>query len=260
MCTAINFITSKGRYHSVNEDSYYIGENFLIVADGMGGVCDGNIASKIAVDTVAKILSDMMNFTLDDGLKELMFAAITKAEENIFKYVDKNPGSYGMGTTILIMIYRNGGAFFAWCGDSRCYSFNEGKLCSLTKDHSYVQELIDAHKITTEESFSHPDNNLITRFVGGDGSNCNPEYIYHPIKNSEIIILCSDGLSGYCRDSDIEGSINSTKKISSLPVQLKDLAIQHGSDDDITIVTFSLDSARHENRHSSLKDWFCRKK
>lgn len=256
---SINFITSKGKYHVNNEDCYFIGENFIIVADGMGGECNGDIASKIAVDTIAQTITHRLNSTSGKGLKDLMFSAIIEADENISGYVDENPGSYGMGTTILIMIYRNGLISLAWCGDSHCYSYYDGKLCSLTKDHSYVQELIDANKISIEESFLHPDNNLITRFVGGGASTCNPEYTDHPIKESEIIILCSDGLSGYCKESDIEGSITSTQEVSLLPLQLRDLAMKHGSDDDITIVTFSCDNDRSIHRHLSILDWFRRK-
>lgn len=257
MCISIHHTTSKSRYHDKNEDNYFIGDHFIIVADGMGGESNGDIASRIAVDTISNVLTDRIPEHCDEGINDLMFNAIIQVDKNIANYVDEHPESYGMGTTVLLMIYQNDIVSIAWCGDSRCYAYNDGKLCALTTDHSYVQELIDAKKITIEDSFSHPDNNLITRFVGGGETTCKPEYITHHIKDSEVIILCSDGLSGYCKASEIENTIISNHDISSLPEQLTKLAIAHGSDDDITIVTFSSEPSMH--KHSSILDWFRRK-
>jgi len=259
MCSSVHFVTSKSKYHEKNEDGYFIGDNFIIIADGMGGECNGDIASKIAVDTISDIIAGKLDSTPADMLKDLMSSAITQADKNISKYIDAHPESYGMGTTILLMIHHNGLISLAWCGDSRCYCYDKGKICSLTKDHSYVQELIDDGKISIEESFSHPDNNLITRFVGGGEQTCNPEFADHQMTESEIIVLCSDGLSGYCRETDIENVIISNQEISSLPSQLRALAIQHGSDDDITIVTFSSTQKQPTQKRSSILNWVRRK-
>lgn len=260
MCISIYHTTSKSRNHLNNEDSLYIGDNFIIVADGMGGECNGDIASKMAVDTISHYLYEHLDSdSIDGDIKDIMFSAIKLADNDISKYVDAHPDSDGMGTTILIMIYHDGFVSLAWCGDSHCYSFGKGRLCSLTKDHSYVQELIDAKKISIEDSFSHPDNNLITRYVGGGTAVCNPEYIEHQLEGSEIIVLCSDGLSGYCHESDIKNVIISNEEQSRLPSELKELAEHHGSDDDITIVTFMLNNELPTRKHFSILNWFRRK-
>ncbi|MGN0237771.1 MAG: PP2C family protein-serine/threonine phosphatase [Lepagella sp.] len=233
--------TEKGRYHKNNEDSYFIGNNLVIIADGMGGENDGDIASQIAVDTISKILVDIPIAQTDAFYQQLLFDSITKADENIFKYITEHPESDGMGTTVLILIYQNGRFYIAWCGDSRCYSYHAGKVASMTKDHSYVQYLIDLGEISIEESFSHPDNNLITRFVGGGSERCKPEFLSFELQNDDLLIMCSDGLSGYCRDSVIEKTISHIHNLSSLPNKLKELAIKHGSDDDITIISLKID-------------------
>lgn len=259
MCISIHYTTSKSKYHEKNEDNYFIGDNFIIIADGMGGECNGDIASKIAVDTASQVLNSKLKVESVGNLKDLMFSAIKQADENILKYIDLHPESYGMGTTVLLMIYQDEMVSLAWCGDSRCYAYREGNLNALTKDHSYVQELIDRKIISIDESFSHPDNNLITRFVGGGETTCEPEYVDYKMKDSEIIVLCSDGLSGYCRETDIESVITSNQDFSTLPIQLKELAVEHGSDDDITIVIFAPSNIKYPQKRASLLDWFRRK-
>lgn len=256
MDLAIHHAVAKSRYHRNNEDSLFIGSNFIIVADGMGGECNGDVASKIAVNTISNYIYANLNIDCGTDLKKIMFSAIELADSEIVEYVDAHPDSDGMGTTVLIMIYHNGVVSLAWCGDSHCYSFDKGKLTSLTKDHSYVQELIDAGKISLEDSFSHPDNNLITRYVGGGPSACCPEYVEHKLDVSEVILLCSDGLSGYCRESEINKAVDSNRNPALLPQELMELAVRCGSDDDITIVTFSENYKSSSRRHFPLFNWF----
>lgn len=247
--------TTKGKYHERNEDSLSIGSNFIIVADGMGGESSGDVASKIAVDTISNYLDQNLNGEFNGDIKEMMFNAIKQADCSISKHIDDNPDSYGMGTTVLLMVYLNESIFVAWCGDSRCYAYNGGHLRSLTKDHSYVQELIDANVISVEDSYTHPDNNLITRYVGGGDETCEPEYAFLEINDSDIIVLCSDGLSGYCLDKDINNIISVNSDLSMLPKLLTDLAIQHGSDDDITVVALCSDRKKRPRKGSSLFKW-----
>lgn len=258
MCVSVNHISTKSRYHQNNEDSLFIGDNFIIVADGMGGESSGDIASGIAIDSISRYLAESLEVVPD--IREVMFFAIMKADENISRYVDEHPESYGMGTTVLLMICRDDMLSVAWCGDSRCYTYNnKGELHTLTKDHSYVQELIDANTITVEESFTHPDNNLITRFVGGGKDTCRPEYVSCSIADVDTVILCSDGLSGYCMDNDIRKILSANTDPALLPTMLKNLAVDRGSDDDITIVTLNHETSRSSHKHTSILDWFRRR-
>lgn len=234
---SVHSYTTKSKLHKNNEDNHFICDDYLIIADGMGGECDGDIASRIAVESIVSILSkDITKVSSDSDIKDISNKAIYKADSNISEYIDGHPDSFGMGTTVLLAIRKNDSLYISWCGDSHCYFYKNGKLNSITKDHSYVQDLIDSGIISIEESYAHPDNNLITRYVGGGKDTCIPDFCSHKISGSEIVILCSDGLSGYCQTKDIENMIAINRDLAKLPLELLNFATQQGSDDDITIV------------------------
>ena len=218
----------------------------------MGGEASGDIASKIAVNTVIEYLSKQQSCEITEELaKSLMLSALTKANENIGNYINLHPDSIGMGTTALLSMWKEDEIYLIWCGDSRGYLMREDKLYPLTKDHSYVQELIDDNKLTIEESFSHPDNNLITRYLGGNSDTFIPEFLCHTLRENDVIILCTDGLSGYCRDNQIESCISLTTDKIKLPKILLDLAIDSGSYDDITVIIMTYG----KKNISSLPKW-----
>lgn len=230
--------TTKSKLHTNNEDSLFICDDYIIVADGMGGECDGDIASRIAVETIDSFLAPYIpKVNSEKEIKILLSQAIYKADSQILDYIEDNPDSFGMGTTVMLAIRKGDMLYISWCGDSRCYTYKNGKIRSITKDHSYVQQLIDSGHISVEESFTHPYNNLVTRYVGGGKETCVPDYCTYHISGSELIIFCSDGLSGYCKNTDIEKELKYIKNFDTLPKRLSDLAKRHESDDDITIVT-----------------------
>ena len=252
-------LTVKGTGHSVNEDNLCVGSNYVVVADGMGGESAGDIASKIVVESVEKNIKGVEFEKLDEkAIKSLMAELIEKADEEIIKYIDSHPDCYGMGTTILMAIFNKDKLTMAWCGDSRCLLIKDRKVKSLTKDHSVVQELIDAGKITEEESFSHPDNNVITRYVGGGKESCMPDFTSYSIGGGDVIIFCSDGLSGYCFENEIMQCIEARKEEDWVSA-LKDLALQKGSEDDITIVTLSKNYFPSKSRKGFFSSLFSRK-
>lgn len=229
--------TAKSNLHKTNEDNHFICDDYIIVADGMGGESDGDIASRIAVDSIVSVLSNnIAGISSDSDIKDISNRAIYSADSKISEYIDEHPDSFGMGTTVLLAIRKDNMLYISWCGDSHCYAYKDGVIKSITKDHSYVQQLIDSGHITVEESFTHPNNNLITRFVGGGEGTCIPEFCTYKVLDPEIIIFCSDGLSGYCKQNDIAKEIKYNPDIDNLPEQLSDLAVRQGSDDDITIV------------------------
>lgn len=245
----VNSYTAKSQLHERNEDNHFICDNYLIIADGIGGESDGDVASRIAVDSIVSVLSkEIMDVMSDSDIKDVSYKAILSADSKISDYVEKHPGSFGMGTTVLLAVIKDDRLLISWCGDSHGYTYKNGGVSSITKDHSYVQDLIDAGRITVEESFTHPKNNLITRFVGGGEETCIPDFCIYPFSNFEIIILCSDGLSGYCTHNDIAKEIKRNTDIENLPEYLTDLAVRHGSADDITIVTFIPESYRRTTK------------
>lgn len=221
----------KGRSHSQNQDCSYCQGHLIVVADGMGGEKAGEVASRITVDTITEAFSNSHN---SQTIHQLMRGAISKADEKIIKHVEDHPDLMGMGTTVTIAFIQDNTLHVAWVGDSRAYVYNpQDGLKLLTKDHSYVQELVDKGEITLEETFSHPDNNLITRYVGG-AQDCKLDYLEYKLGKKDIILLCTDGLSGYCKDEVIASAFNYDNPKDILDC-LIDLALEHGSDDDITV-------------------------
>ena len=181
--------------------------SLLVVADGMGGTNAGEVASTIAVNTVKEVFShaDFSDYINKDSIPQLLQKCVKDADEAINRKAWEDPATIGMGTTIVICWILGKTAHIAWCGDSRCYIFNpKTGLQALTKDHSYVQELVDKGEITEQEAFCHPDSNIITRGLGDIDSQSSPDIISHPLEADDMILLCSDGLSGYCSDNDIE--------------------------------------------------------
>ncbi|MCX4284863.1 MAG: protein phosphatase 2C domain-containing protein [Duncaniella dubosii] len=228
--------SSRGKFHETNEDSCRCGRDFVIIADGMGGESSGEVASQIAVDSISEDIARLSSVGSVSKIKDALLEAIIRADRRIQSYIESHPETYGMGTTVLVMYYYDNRLYIAWCGDSRCLLCRKGQLTSLTHDHSYVQELIDSKQLSVEQSFMHPDNNLITRFVGGGEETCLPEYVSSEVLPDDKLILCSDGLCGYCRPSEICKTITSSDDLSELPSVLLNLALDCGSDDDITVV------------------------
>lgn len=147
MKLTINTLSLKGMHHPVNEDSYYVGDDLFIVADGMGGECNGEIASELAVETISDFFSSRNYQQADEPvIEEMMNMAIMRADSVIQDYINQHPDSSGMGTTVLLAIIVGETLHVSWCGDSHCYLYQDGLLHSVTKDHSYVQELIDRKK------------------------------------------------------------------------------------------------------------------
>lgn len=245
-----NSISIKGRLHEVNEDSYICKDDYVIIADGMGGEASGEVASKLAILAISTILNSRINkLSSKEEIEKVCIDAIKEADSYIAQYVIEHPDSYGMGTTVVLMVKKGDKLFVTWCGDSRCYLYTKDKLMALTKDHSYVQELVDDNKISIEESFTHPDSNIITKFVGGGEDSCVPEFTSCEIVEGSTIILCSDGLSGYCKNEDIDKIVTESPN-DELPALLYQLAIKNGSDDDITIVTMT-----PKTKSSSIWSW-----
>lgn len=252
----INSATVKGRWHEKNEDCFICNDKYIVIADGMGGEACGEVASNIAVSSISSCLDGHIEEARSaDEIRKLMFSAISCADSEILKFVESHPEADGMGTTVVIMVRQGDWLYVAWCGDSRCYYYDPSKrLCSLTVDHSYVQRLIDQGEITVDESFTHPDNNLITKYVGGGEDTCAPEFVSSRIEDDGSVILCSDGLSGYCRTEEIERELQSDVHCG-LPERLMKLALSKGSDDDITIVTLT-PKGENSRGKGPLRSWF----
>ncbi len=254
-------LTDKGLERSNNEDyhgyipdlekgEYVFFENrsienlaekgaLLVVADGMGGTNAGEVASKLAVESIKEfVIQQAAGATTPDEkeCKTILFDAIAKAQKDLLKEQQQNKETRGMGTTVVIAWIVQNQVFAAWVGDSRLYLCNAGGLRTLTTDHSYVQELVDDGKLTPEQAFYHPQNNIITQSLGDSERPPLPGFVTYNIQPGDILMLCSDGLNGMLPDSDMEYLLSQNTDIIITAKTLLQQALKAGGHDNITIM------------------------
>ena len=166
----------------------------FVVADGMGGHAAGEVASEMAVRFVARELGSLKGLT-DDQVADRMRTAIRAANGAIFQRTLTEHDKRGMGTTVTALVLYDTRFLIGQVGDSRAYLHRDQKLIQLTKDHSYVQEQVDAGYLTPEQARSHPYSNVITRCVGAN-SDVMPDVYLGTVKPDDRFLLASDGLTG----------------------------------------------------------------
>lgn len=226
--------------NSVLVDSLSSLGSLLIVADGMGGTNAGEVASKIAVDVsrdfILTKVSALKSAPLSD-VKNIMFDAVKKAQDDIVQHQKDFPDTDGMGTTLVLTWIIKNKVYVAWVGDSRCYVFNPNVgLTQLSKDHSYVQELVDAGKITEEQAFYHPQSNIITQSLGDKKRPPSPDFVEYNLQVGDSVVMCSDGLNGMLNDSKMEMILKSTSNSNLCAKILLDEANAAGGHDNITVL------------------------
>ncbi|WP_279135526.1 PP2C family protein-serine/threonine phosphatase [Parabacteroides johnsonii] len=214
----------------------------LVVADGMGGLEAGEIASRIAVDTMKeffsadKITDEIVKDT--STIRKYMYEAVVAADNAIKRKSREEKSVKSMGTTLVAAWLFDGYANIIWCGDSRGYLFNPvSGLAQVTKDHSYVQELVDSGRLLPEYAFDHPDSNIITRSLGNPQKAANPDFVRLPLQEGEVILLCTDGLNSMLRDEEIEAVMQETSnEIDTCTKALIQGALDLGGHDNVTVV------------------------
>lgn len=214
-----------------NEDSGYVGPRLLLVADGMGGHAAGELASSLAIATVADL--DVNPPTNADVLTALA-DAIDDVGEAIGELIAEDPELTGMGTTITGLYWLGGRIAVVHVGDSRAYLLRDGELSQLTHDHTYVQTLIDSGRITEEEAAVHPRRSLLMRAL--DGMNpVEADLSVREARAGDRFLLCSDGLSGVVSDREIASALSSGEP-TGVVTRLVDLALERGAPDNVTVV------------------------
>lgn len=229
----------------------------MVVADGMGGMNAGEVASAIAINTVKEEFSakGLMKITKsDEKIKTFMQKVVVKADDNIKKAVDQDSSTSGMGTTIVMAWILGNKAHIVWCGDSRAYLFNANSgLSRLSNDHSYVQQLVDEGKLDPELAFDHPNSNIITRSLGDSHIKARPDYMSRTLSEGDIVFLCSDGLCGLCRDEEILDVINQeVENVEQYKTNLINAALEAGGHDNVTITLFQLTSIVNEENEAAI--------
>ncbi len=194
--------TDIGMIRAGNEDNLFFKADayrgLFIVADGMGGHAAGEVASEMAVQIVARELEALRDLT-DARSAEQVRQALKKANAAIFERTISEVDKQGMGTTASVLIINSRHFLIGQVGDSRVYLLRDGALTQLTKDHSYVQEQVDAGFLTPEQARYHPYSNVITRCVGAS-PDVEPDVYKGDVKLGDIYLVASDGLTGMVDD------------------------------------------------------------
>ena len=244
----IGMLTDVGKVRTIDEDSILAAdlsfginsesEKFLLlaVADGMGGHAKGEEASKIALNTLTKtIIPELFG---NVSFTDLLENGIKNANQEILEYTVKNPESSGMGTTTVCALVKGNNIHLANVGDSRAYVISDDGIRRVTKDHSYVQSLIDEGQITEEEARDHPQKNVITKAVGIMES-VEPDTMKLTLDDDESLLLCCDGVIAHLTDEDIHKIICNENNPQNACQQIVDLANQRGGSDNISLIILS---------------------
>lgn len=226
--------TDTGNRKSVNEDSLlrvnFRDVHLLAVADGLGGHAAGKVASRVALVEIEEFLKT--HFTGQNLLGSIR-EAVSKANKEIYLLSKENPAYAGMGSTLVAAAISQNKAVIANVGDSRAYLVGN-EIRQVTKDHSLVQELVDKRVITQEETFNHPQKNIVTRALGIK-SEVLPDF-YEVELSGKLLLLCSDGLSDSLKDEEIRKTIAASINLDEACNKLISLANEKGGSDNITVI------------------------
>jgi|SRR5688572_9549301 len=212
----------------------------FVVADGMGGHAAGEVASEMAVTFVARELDSLRGLT-DKQVAERMQAAIKTANGAIFQRTLTEHDKRGMGTTVTALALFESRFLIGQVGDSRAYLLRDNRLNQLTKDHSYVQEQVDAGYLTPEQARTHPYSNVITRCVGAN-SDVVPDMYGGTVRPKDVFLLASDGLTGMLEDYQLAELLSPDRMPQDEVDSLIAEANRHGGLDNITAIIVRVDS------------------
>jgi protein phosphatase len=245
--------THEGMVRDHNEDSFLVDEELglYVVCDGMGGHRAGDVASKLAVETVRDRLRQSLKgrHASEADLLAEVTSAIELANAEIRNAAAKNPDQKGMGTTIVMILARGDKAILAHVGDSRAYRWRAAEFAKMTQDHSLLQEQVGAGVLTNKEArFSH-NRNLVTRALGVE-PRVDVEAQQIDIRPGDIYLLCSDGLNTMVDDIDIYHTVREVG--ANLPLAgrcLMEIANDNGGHDNVTLVLMRATEAKAEESH-----------
>ena len=214
-----------------NEDSAYAGPHLLAIADGMGGHAAGEVASAVAIKTLAPLDAAI---ECDEMLRALG-TAITDANSALRQITEDDPATEGMGTTLTALLWSGDEVALCHIGDSRAYLLRDGKLQQITHDHTLVQSLVDEGRLTPEAAASHPQRSLVMRALQSSIP-AEPDLVMLKARVGDRFLLCSDGLTDVVSDETLQTTLQQLADLDAAVEQLVDLAIRSGGPDNITCV------------------------
>jgi protein phosphatase len=239
--------TDVGRKRDHNEDSVFLpeAERLAIVADGMGGHASGEVASRLAVETIVRYFRDTAEqqpltwpYKVDRGLRadvNRLTTAIMLANLEIHETAQRESKSKGMGTTVVASYFLDDTLLIGHVGDSRAYRLRDGKLQQLTEDHSLINDYIKMKRVTADEAQAWPHKNVIVRALGMKDT-VQVDIITVEPKIGDVYLMCSDGLSGMLADQQMAHIIGSENDINRAVDVLIAAANEEGGIDNISVV------------------------
>lgn len=231
-------ITDIGRRRKLNQDFVYTSDqpvgnlsNLFIVADGMGGHNAGDYASKVTVETIVEKVSNSSETESTCILEEAIQAANTLIRDKACESADLE----GMGTTVVAATCRENRLFVANVGDSRLYVTNGREIRQITRDHSWVEEMVRRGGMGREEARVHPGKNIITRAIGGDDK-VKVDYFMVHLKEGDLVLMCTDGLTNMLEDVEICKILEGARDLSKKARELVEAANERGGRDNISVL------------------------
>ena len=233
--------TDPGLARENNEDSAAVEEqtSLVVLADGMGGYNAGEVASGMATTFIkselGRWLSEASDSATDADVRRAMEICVDNANRSIFNAANSNPQYSGMGTTLVVGVFQDGRLMLGHIGDSRCYRLRSSHLDQITKDHSLLQEQMDAGLITPEQAATSTNKNLVTRALGVEDAVL-LEVNEHKVEPGDLYLMCSDGLSDMLDDEAIAQILQGDGSLEQKTVQLIDAANANGGRDNISVL------------------------
>ena len=230
-----------GRTRTNNEDSVAVDEanSLAVLADGMGGYNAGEVASGMATAFISselgRWLAEAGDRATDQEVKRAMDICVDNANRAIFNAANANPQYAGMGTTLVVAVFRAGQLRLGHVGDSRTYRWRDGELVQITRDHSLLQEQIDAGLITPEQAAFSANKNLVTRAVGVEDTVLLETHLHETLAD-DLFLLCSDGLSDMLDDAIIARQLQTNDSLAGAGQALIDAANEAGGKDNISLI------------------------
>jgi serine/threonine protein phosphatase PrpC len=222
-----------GLVRAGNEDSALTSKHLIAVADGMGGHAGGEVASMIAITTLANRVDSFTTLDTADA-QELFSQAIAEIDKTLAWTSTERPELSGLGTTLSSLLLHGKTISMGHIGDSRIYRLRGNTLEQISKDHSVIQELLDTGSITEEEIASHPQRSMLTHVLMGDGRSLMPLQQVD-VKPNDRFILCSDGLSNVVNEKEIKSIVKDRARGAAVDA-LVEAAYAHGAPDNVTVI------------------------
>ena len=257
MTIEIHAAVDPGRARSNNEDSVATDEGvaLAVLADGMGGYNAGEVASNMATSFIrtelGRWLREASSQASDAEVRRAMDICVDNANRAIYNAANSNPQYAGMGTTLVVAVFRELRLLVGHVGDSRAYRLRGGRLQQITRDHSLLQEQIDAGLITPEQAAFSANKNLVTRAVGVEDTVLLETHL-HEVQPGDLYLMCSDGLSDMLDDASIAQVLQMHESLASAGAALIEAANDAGGKDNISLIL----ARASGGAPSSMRSWW----